>query len=82
MGERFETQCEAILDALQKGEMITPLSALANFRCLRLAARIRDLRRRGVKITTLNLHDRGKRYAGYKMEAVGQLNLFDSGDDR
>jgi hypothetical protein len=44
------TQKEAILTALQNGEKITPLEALRDFGCFRLAARIYDIEREGHKI--------------------------------
>jgi len=44
------TQESRILAALNKGERISPLDALDRFDCLRLGARIYDLRRKGHKI--------------------------------
>lgn len=41
------TQNEAILNALKKGKRLTPLDALCEFGCNRLAARILDLRLAG-----------------------------------
>jgi len=41
------THTDQILDALHRGESITPLEALQRFGCLRLGARIWDLRRAG-----------------------------------
>lgn len=41
------TQNEAILEALKKGKRLTPLDALCEFGCNRLAARILDLRLAG-----------------------------------
>ena len=43
------TQCESILRALRRGP-ITSLDALQQFGCMRLAARIHDLRGRGHQI--------------------------------
>jgi Helix-turn-helix domain len=45
-----QTQAEAILEHLRAGGSITPLDALTEFGCFRLAARIYDLRRAGVAI--------------------------------
>ena len=38
------TQAQKILRDLKKGERITPLDAMKNYGCMRLAARIYDLR--------------------------------------
>lgn len=45
------TQNEMILAHLQKGKPITPLQALREYGCLRLGARIFELRRNGYNIT-------------------------------
>ena len=44
------TQCEDILEYLRENGSITPMEAMQEFGCMRLAARITDLRERGVKI--------------------------------
>lgn len=44
------TQCEKILDYMQKYGSITPLDAIREFGCMRLAARINDLVHDGVPI--------------------------------
>jgi len=41
------SQTKQILDYLRKGKKITPLDALNRFNCLRLAARISELRAQG-----------------------------------
>lgn len=46
------SQCEKILEALMNGESITPQSAVERFGCMRLAARIADLKQRGYPIRT------------------------------
>ena len=63
------TQTERILQHLQDGGTVTALTALERFGCLRLAARIAELRASGVNITTTEVNDRinGKRYALYYM---------------
>ena len=43
------TQCDQILEMLQSGP-VTDMDALRGADCRRLAARIHDLRKRGVKI--------------------------------
>tara|TARA_B100001250_G_scaffold22653_1_gene19091 strand:- start:12280 stop:12480 length:201 start_codon:yes stop_codon:yes gene_type:complete len=45
------TQNDMILVALKNGERVTPLSALQNFGCFRLSARIWDLRNEGHPIS-------------------------------
>lgn len=49
--ESSESQCNRILIHLQEGKTITPLEALNLFRCMRLASRISDLRKRGHNIS-------------------------------
>ena len=44
------TQCDKVLDYLQKFGSITQLDALREFGCMRLASRISDLRDRGYAI--------------------------------
>lgn len=47
-----ETQCARILAWLKDGKTLTPLQALSEFSCNRLAARIADLRNAGHEIQT------------------------------
>ena len=44
------TQAQAILEYLQRGWRLTPFGALELFGCLRLGARIHELRRAGYPI--------------------------------
>ena len=62
-----KTQCEMALEYLQKFDSITPLEALTAFGCLRLSARIADLRDDGHDITT-EIHKGKKNYAIYRLE--------------
>ena len=64
------THTQQIRAVLESGESITPLDALQRFGCLRLAARIKDLRDAGVPIQT----DTARGHAVYSL-AEGQLNL-------
>ena len=53
------TQCEMILDHLKTFGSITPLEALHEYGCFRLAARIADLRDRGYRkniVAVKNMH--------------------------
>lgn len=61
------TQCEFLLQYLQKFDSITPLEALTAFGCLRLSARIADLRADGHNIST-EIHKGKKNYAIYTLE--------------
>ncbi|MGJ1414113.1 helix-turn-helix domain-containing protein [Sphingobacterium multivorum] len=49
---------------LQSGKSLSPLEALNMFNCLRLGARISDLRKEGHNIQT-TYNKKGKRYAKY-----------------
>ena len=55
------------LEYVQKFDSITPLEALTAFGCLRLSARIADLRADGHNITT-EIHKGKKNYAIYRLE--------------
>lgn len=46
------TQCERILRHLKEFGTITPIEALSEYGCMRLAARIADLKSRGFNIKT------------------------------
>lgn len=61
------TQKIQILEHMQAGNAITPLDALRLFGCMRLGARIYDLKQRGYVINTSIVKDKdtGKRYALY-----------------
>lgn len=53
---------------LEKGKTITQLQALDKFGCMRLAARIDNLRNRGMDIKTIRVElPNGKRIAKYKL---------------
>ena len=72
------SQESAILAKLERGETITPIEALNECGCFRLAARIKELRNEGHDIETLDIKlDNGKAVAGYRLrrrvEANGQL---------
>jgi hypothetical protein len=61
------TQEQWILDRLKIGPL-TPIEALEGSGCLRLAARIEDLRRKGHEITTEMVEKNGKRFARYRLQ--------------
>jgi hypothetical protein len=56
-----------ILSHLQKGMAITPLEALAEYGCFRLAARIAELKSLGHNITTNIVDFKGKKVAEYRL---------------
>ncbi len=68
------TQTQQIKAALQSGAAITPIDALNQYGCFRLAARIDELRREGLDIETVTQTRNGKRYAAYVLR--GQRPLF------
>jgi len=60
------SQTDAILNHLKK-QPLTSLDAIERFKCLRLAARIRDLRDRGHQIHSSMIERDGKRFARYSL---------------
>lgn len=67
-----KTQCEMVLDYLEQFGSITPLEAFYAFNCMRLGARIADLRERGFLITT-EIAKGGKQYAIYRLGDCNDL---------
>lgn len=67
-------QTQQILAALESGRALTPLEALREMNCLRLAARIHDLKRRGYPVVTSTRTLNGKSFAAYSLEP-GQTRL-------
>lgn len=68
-----ETQCSKILDYMEHEGSITPLDALREFGCMRLASRITDLKKEGYVIskemeTAKNRDGEPVRYARYRLE--------------
>ena len=61
------TQCDQIYEMLQSGP-VTALDALNQAGCFRLAARIHDLRARGIEIESRDRKlDNGKTVAEYRL---------------
>lgn len=60
-------QSDEILNYLRSGHSLTAVEALERFRCFRLAARINDLRKRGIAIETSESIKNGKRFAVYRL---------------
>jgi hypothetical protein len=64
------SQNELIKAALLSGRSLTPLDALEDFGCFRLAARVADLRREGMDIECSTETNNGKRYARYRLRGT------------
>lgn len=67
------SQSSDILRRLQERGTITPMEALADFGCFRLAARIDELRKMGHPIRTQDVHSNGKQYARYYLDQLALL---------
>jgi hypothetical protein len=67
------TQREQILHHLQRHGDLTPLDALQNYGCARLAARVHELRQDGYDIRDVGEQQGRKRWARYRL--IGQLEL-------
>ena len=68
------TQCDKILAYMRTYGSITPIDALREFGCLRLSARIADLKKDGYVIVTEMVTDRNRfgeqtHYASYRLAA-------------
>lgn len=67
-------QADEILAALQKGDRLTSLQALKRFRCLRLGARIFELKEAGHPIEDEWHHTNGKRVKRYFLAATTETH--------
>jgi len=61
------SQEQQILKDLEKGKRITALDALHNYGCLRLAARILEIKNAGHKVAKEMVKKNGKTFASYSM---------------
>lgn len=61
------SQNKRILAYMKWNGSITPLEALNSIGCMRLSARIAELRKQGFNIVTMTETKNGKRYARYWM---------------
>jgi hypothetical protein len=64
--EDRRSQSARILIALKQGPL-TPMDALREFGCFRLAARVLDLRQAGYTIVSEKVEANGKRFAQYRL---------------
>lgn len=63
----MESQNLQIRKHLESGKTITPLEALRSYDCLRLGARIYDLKRDGLPVKTEIKRNGRKRFAEYSL---------------
>ena len=61
------SQTMAILSRLKRGYPITPIYALNHFGCMRLAARINEIRDKGYTVDMRMVRRGDKRYASYSL---------------
>jgi hypothetical protein len=61
------SQRDGVLALLKQGMSVTPMSALRTMGCMRLAARIAELREAGYRINTRLVSEGGKTFARYSM---------------
>jgi hypothetical protein len=64
---KLKSQNERIRAALERGEKLTPMGALKRFNCLRLAARVENLRKAGMPIKTRKITRNGSTFAQYSL---------------
>ena len=67
MSTNTKNQTNRILRYLRTGRGITAISALSRFGCMRLAARIEELRDAGICVHSRMLRRNGKRVACYSL---------------
>jgi len=63
------TQTDQIRAHLMSRKTITPIQALRKYGCMRLAARVSDLRAEGLEIRSTMIEQNGKRFARYQLSA-------------
>lgn len=73
LGRIILTQCEKILNYIKSNGSITPLDALREFGCMRLASRITDIKAQGYDIiskleSNKNRYGDTVRYARYTLK--------------
>lgn len=61
-----KNQTQQIKSHLNRGWKLTPLQALEKYGCMRLAARIGELRNAGMNIITRKVTRNGKTFAEYQ----------------
>jgi len=71
------SQKKEILYHLQQNGTITPIEALNKIGCVRLSARIRELREEGQHIETNMVRRDGKEFAEYELITNEQSTMFE-----
>ena len=66
------TQCEMILDYMKRYKTITPVDAMREFTCMRLAARIADLEKQGyaikhIPMSSKNIYGKNVHFMSYEL---------------
>lgn len=64
-----DSQNSMVLDHLVSGKKLTPLEAIRRFGCLRLGARVYELKRRGHRIKAEIVTRNNRRVAEYRLGA-------------
>lgn len=72
--KRTQTQENAVLEHLKQQKSITPIEALQQYGCFRLASIIHKLKKKGYEIQTEIIKQDEKNFAKYKLH--GQMPLF------
>lgn len=73
----FDSQCTQIIEFMKKYGSITQDDATEKIGCKRLAARIADIKKRGIPVESvmeagINRHQRPVRYARYRILEVNE----------
>jgi len=69
------SQEKMILEHLQSGQAITPMTALNLYGCFRLGARIFSLKKKGHRIMVEDVQNGKKRYAKYYIDKAIQMEM-------
>ena len=72
--ENKYSQNQQIRAHLESGKSITPIEALRKFNCLRLGARIHNLKQMGMAIHSKLVCRNGKHFAEYSLQAPSELH--------
>lgn len=67
MKEEKQSQCKLILDHLNRFGSITPITALTSYGCMRLGARILDLKQKGHNIIGHKVTRNSKSFSEYTL---------------
>ncbi len=76
MSSPVPSQNERIKQHLEEGKTITPLGALRHYGCLRLGARIYDLKhKQGMNIQSRLIHFKGHHFSEYSLQKQNHENI-------